>query len=105
MWNDRCGTRCGTNERYEEFAYDIEYKKGSENVAFDALSRIAGLSSGTTLKALHNALSHPGITRLWEYIQRHKLPFSFDDVKTLSKGAIHVLNVSPVSFAQKKHMW
>ena len=78
-----------------EFAYDIEYKRGSENVAADALSRIASLSSGPTLTTLHNALSHPGITRFWDYVQRHKLPYSLDDVKSCVEKCPTCLECKP----------
>ena len=30
---------------------------------------------------MHNSLAHPGVTRLWEYIQRHNLPFSLAEVR------------------------
>ena len=78
-----------------EFAYDIEYKRCSVNVPADALSRICSLSSGTTFRALHYVLSHPGQSRLWENIQRHILLFSFYDVRTCIKRCSTCLKCEP----------
>ena len=62
-------------------SYGIEYKKGSENIAADALSRIASIDNSGTVDNLHRRLCHPGITRMWEYVSRHKLPFTLNEVR------------------------
>ena len=78
-----------------EFAYDIKYKRGSDNVAADALSPNANLSSVPTFTTLDNALSHPGITRFRDYVQRHKLHFSLDDVKACVEECPTCLQCKP----------
>ena len=72
--------------------YGIIYRKGSENASADALSRSAASSTNATaspqeqLRTLHDALCHPGSTRLWDYVQRHNLPFSLPEVRDITSG-------------------
>ena len=62
-----------------EYNFRISYQRGCQNVSADALSRLASLQP--SCKTLHETLAHPGVTRLYEYIQRHKVPISLDEAK------------------------
>ena len=63
-----------------QYNFDISYHKGCDNVSADALSRLASLEN-KTCQQLHRDLAHAGITRLYEYVQRYKLPFSVQEVR------------------------
>ena len=67
-----------------EYDNEVVYRKGTENASADALSRIASLTSDKRLQELHDCLAHPGVARLWEYVQRHNLPFSISEVRDLT---------------------
>ncbi|MEL7308806.1 MAG: RNase H-like domain-containing protein, partial [Pseudomonadota bacterium] len=69
-----------------EFNYSISYRRGQDNKLADALSRIAASTTGISidLQNLHDSFGHPGITRFWEYVRRHNLPFSLADVRELN---------------------
>jgi len=56
------------------------------------------MKSTNDLKSLHESLCHPGITRLWEYIRRHNLPFSLEEVRQLSDTCKTCLECKPVFF-------
>jgi len=85
------------------YKYDICYRKGSENVLADTLSRVAAITSSKHhLIDLHNALAHPGVTRFWEYIQRHHLPFSLEEVRETSKNCRTCLECKPIFFKPPK---
>ena len=70
------------------FRHDISYMSAVDNVGVDALSRIAAIGSSPRIPKLldlHSNLAHPGITRMWNYVRRHNLPFSHEDIKTFYK--------------------
>ncbi|KAJ4425337.1 hypothetical protein ANN_27952, partial [Periplaneta americana] len=51
------------------YKYDIVYRPGRENAVADAFSRICSATEmpGDKLRTLHQALCHPGITRLYHW--------------------------------------
>ena len=63
-----------------QYRYEISYRPGSQNLSADALLRIA-VAQDSQIALLHKWLAHPGISRFWEYIQRHKLAFSLEEAK------------------------
>ena len=68
------------------FRFDIIYRPGKDNAAADALSRISGslVSSKYNLKDLHEALCHPGITRMNHFVRVRNLPFSISDIREVT---------------------
>ena len=60
-----------------EYNFDISYQIGCQN----------GVSTlQPSCKTLHETLVHPGVTRLYEYIQRHKVPISLDEAKRVTEN-------------------
>ena len=86
---------------FSEFAYKIEFERGSGNVAADALSRIDSLSSGPKPASLHNALSQPGITGVWDNAQRHKFAYYLDDIKACAEKCPTCLECKSVCLASQ----
>ena len=94
--------------RLELALYDFTtiYRPGNLNCALDTFSRAAAASisllSLKFLDELHNALCHPGITRMFHYVKIKNLPFSFDDVKNLVKARTDCSEVK-VKFLKPKN--
>jgi len=67
-----------------ECDFDIVYSRGKMNAAPDGLSRVycAGFHR-TTLCEVHDALCHPGVTRLYHFVRSKNLPYSMNDVRKL----------------------
>ena len=52
------------------YTFDIIYRKGVENIAADAISRIhCSSQSSVTLKSIHDSLCHPGVTRMTAFLR------------------------------------
>ena len=69
------------------YDYDIIYRPGSENVPPDTLSRnYCSAVSYPKLSDLHVSLCHPGVTRMCHFIKVRNLPYSVDDVKTMTRN-------------------
>ena len=67
-----------------EYNFKISYQRRSQNVPADALSRIATLPP--SCNTLHEILGHPRVTRLYEYIQRHKVPISLEKANRVTEN-------------------
>jgi len=64
------------------YSFDIVYKPSWDNIPPDALSRISyALPNDESLWQLHDALCHPGVTRLAHFIRIRNLPYSIADIK------------------------
>ena len=78
------------------FSYDIQYRPGKENVSADALSRICNASTtNSKLYEMHQALCHPGITRFYHWVRSKNLPYSLDDVKSMTLSCPICSEVKP----------
>ena len=70
------------------FDFDIVYRPGQDNIPADTLSRASLCSSMDThrLAELHDALCHPGVTRMTHFVRCRNLPFSVEDVKRVTSS-------------------
>ena len=78
-----------------EFCFDTVYRPGSQNQAADALSRCSATHSLEHLRKLHEALFHPGISRFYHFIRSKNLPFSMEDVKSITKNCTDCAETKP----------
>ena len=68
------------------YSFDISYRKGKENAAADALSRIYSAAADADLNPLlqiHSKLGHPGVTRMAHHVRVQNLPYSIDNVRSM----------------------
>ena len=81
------------------YQYDINYRPGKENLSADALSRVCAVVSRPVqieeLKRLHEALCHPGITRLNHFVKAKNLPYSLDDVRKVCLACPACASIKP----------
>ena len=78
------------------YNFDIVYRCGAENVPADTLSRIRCMSlTVNKLYELHNALCHPGISRMMHFVRARNLPFSVEDVKKMTNNCKICAEVKP----------
>ena len=69
------------------YSFDIVYQPGPDNVAPDTFTRTyCAAVRSNSLSELHNALCHPGITRLTAYVRSKNLPYSVEEIRSMSKG-------------------
>jgi len=68
------------------YNYDILYRPGKLNEPPDALSRGTCASAQVDqLQTLHNDLCHPGVTRLFHFIKARNLPYSIEEVRSITR--------------------
>ncbi|KAG8334372.1 hypothetical protein J6590_108547 [Homalodisca vitripennis] len=78
------------------FSYDIQYRPGKENVSADALSRICNASTtDNKLFEMHQALCHPGITRFYHWVRSKNLPYSLNEIKSMTLSCPICSEVKP----------
>ena len=71
------------------YDFDIVYQPGPENISPDTFSRSHCGAIGNdqqSLIALHEALCHPGITRMYHFVKSKNMPFSVEDVRQLIRS-------------------
>ena len=67
------------------FSFDIVYRPGRDNIPADTLSRITcAMATEDSLFKRHEALCHPGITRLNHFVRTKNLPYSLDEIKKMT---------------------
>ena len=68
-----------------QYKFNISYRPGANNPAADTFSRIASVGHHLQdLQELHGQLCHPGITRLSHFVRNRNLPYSQDNVRTVT---------------------
>ena len=69
------------------YNFDIFYRCGAEIIPADTFSRIRCMSlTVDKLYELHEALGHPGVTRMLHFVKSKNLPFSVDDIKSMIRA-------------------
>lgn len=66
------------------YDFDIVYRPGRDNVTPDTFSRLycSMMSQDQrSLSTIHDALCHPGVTRLLHFVKSRNLPYSVEDVR------------------------
>lgn len=78
------------------YHYDIIYRPGSENAAADTFSRMyCSSTSSRSLYELHVSLCHPGVTRMMHFVRCRNLPYSVDDVRSVTSGCPECAELKP----------
>ena len=69
------------------YTYDIFYRPGKDNVVADTFSRAyCSVVNSDSLYELHNALCHPGVTRMTAFVRSRNLPYSVEDIRKVNAG-------------------
>jgi len=77
--------------------FNIKYRPGPENHIADCLTRAhcASIASNQRLIELHEGLCHPGVSRLSHYVRTKNLPYSMEDIKTITSQCRVCAEVKP----------
>ena len=85
------------------YNYDVVYRPGPENFAADALSRsTCGAVPADGLKSIHDALSHPGVTRMINFVRSKNLPYSVEEIKKMTAGCPICAEMKPRFYRPKQ---
>ena len=66
------------------YDFDIVFRAGKDNIPPDIFSRshcCMTCQGQQSLSAIHNALCHPGVTRLLHFVKSKNLPYSVEEVR------------------------
>ena len=87
------------------YSFDIVYRKGIDNVAPDTFSRIYSCAMDhPSLESLHNALCHPGVTRMIAFIRNRNLPYSVEEVRNLTRNCRVCQECKPQFYKPKSNL-
>ena len=68
------------------YSFHIVYRKGIENVAPDAFSRVyCSALNNQSLQSLHDSSCHQVVTRMMAFVRSRNLPFSVEDIRNMIK--------------------
>ena len=68
----------------------------NENNAADTLSQTSCLAINPShLKDIHDALCHPGITRMIHFVRSKNLPYSIDEIKKICRDCSICAKIKP----------
>ena len=84
------------------FNYNIQHRPGRLNESPDALSRVCAAVGYPDLKEIHNDLCHPGVTRLLHFVKSRNLPFSVEEVRSVTKSCSACAECKPQFFKPKE---
>ena len=86
------------------YNFDIVYRPGKDNVAPDTFSRVyCSAVSSKSLYQLHDALCHPGITRLNAFVRSRNLPFSIEEIRRMISNCKICQECKPRFFKPQNH--
>lgn len=78
------------------YKYDIVYRPGTQNHVADALSRVCAIvETPAKLRSLHEALCHPGVTRMAHWVRSKNLAYSIEEIKSMTKDCRICSEVKP----------
>ena len=92
------------------YHFDIVHKPGKDNVVPDTLTRMfcsqisCNVSPSLDLHEIHDALCHPGITRLNAYVKCKNLPFSINDVRKVVNSCSICAELKPRFYRPPKNV-
>ena len=82
------------------FSYTVLHRPGKQNTGPDTLSRgFCGNIGADHLRNLHNALCHPGVTRINHFVRSKNLPYSISEIRQMTSNCEICLELKP-NFAQ-----
>lgn len=79
------------------YKYEIIYRAGKENKAADTLSRICSSLDGNLSKliSLHEALCHPGVSKMYHWTRSKNLPYSLEEIRKVTSSCRICSEVKP----------
>ena len=78
------------------YDFDTVYREGKLNIPDDTFTRVyCSMIQSDSLVRLHQALCHPGITRLNAFVKSRNLPFSLDDIRSVTKSCSICCKLKP----------
>lgn len=79
------------------YKFEIVYRPGKDNYAADALSRVCATAQTRTAKliTLHEALCHPGVSRMFHWIRSKNLPYSVEEVRNMTNSCRTCTEIKP----------
>ena len=86
------------------YKYDIIYRPGRENIVADALSRVCAYMNTNKLYNLHNQLCHPGVTRMLHWVRSKNLPYSINEIKSMTTSCPICAEIKPRFFRTQGHL-